>query len=153
MYHRHTTEYCGFHTDLQCSKSRLSNRYCYLENLWILEALWPPTARLTVYHAWKELEYFCMKHLTSAKSAKVLEWSGNFLNSQGFTPLCTPISIHWGSIRGSLTLCSYINTGLSYESITQIGTCHRIGQKEKANLLKCHKVAEVTLIKVQAGFS
>lgn len=94
-----------------------------------------------------------MKYLTSAKSAKVLEWSGNFLNSQGFTPLCTPISIDWGSIRGSLTPCSYINTGLSYESITQIGTCHRIGQKEKDNLLKCHKVAEVTLIKVQAGFS
>lgn len=41
-------QYCGSHTDLQYSKSSVPNHYCYLEHLWILEALYPPTARLTV---------------------------------------------------------------------------------------------------------
>lgn len=49
-------------------------------------------ARYTVNLAVGELEYFCVKHLTPAKSVKVLGWSF-FLDTQGFTPLRAPISI------------------------------------------------------------
>lgn len=79
----------------------------------------------------KELEYLCVKHLAPAKSVKVVKWSRSSLDSQGFTPLCTSISIDQDSIRASLTPQSYINTGRSYASTTQIGTSCRPGQKAK----------------------